>query len=280
MNEKVMVGNVEIIALLDMVPPPRSPSDFFPDAPSDGWGIYEKDSVLDGGMIQLYYGCFLVRSSGKNVLVDTGIGPGPHASRGNKKGNLLGDLQRFGVMPADIDLVVHSHLHIDHVGWNLDLSTDPPIPFFPNARYLVPSVDWNYFTQPENLKNAPWVGENVIPLEKLSVMDLFEDGFNVTDEITSMITPGHTPGHMVFLIDSAGEKGAVIGDAIHNKVQISEPSWCAGVDTDKLASENSRRELIRRAVSGGYLIAAGHFHPDERFGRIIPSGGKHYWKGI
>ena len=143
--------------------------------------------------------------------MDTGIGPGPHVSRGNKKGNLLGDLQRFGVAPADIDLVIHSHLHIDHVGWNLDLSTDPPIPFFPNSRYLVPSVDWDHFTQPENLKNAPWVGENVIPLEKLSVMDLFEDGFNVTDEITSMITPGHTPGHMVFLIDSAGEKGAVIG---------------------------------------------------------------------
>ena len=91
MNEKVMVGNVEIIALLDMVPPPRSPFDFFPDAPPNGWKIYEKDSVLDDGMIQLYYGCFLVRSSGKNVLVDTGIGPGPHVSRGNKKGNLLGE---------------------------------------------------------------------------------------------------------------------------------------------------------------------------------------------
>ena len=113
MNEKVMVGNVEIIALLDMIPPPRSPFDFFPDAPPNGWEIYEKDSVLDDGMIQLYYGCFLVRSSGKNVLVDTGIGPGPHVSRGNKKGNLLGDLQRFGVAPADIDLVIHSHLHID-----------------------------------------------------------------------------------------------------------------------------------------------------------------------
>jgi glyoxylase-like metal-dependent hydrolase (beta-lactamase superfamily II) len=280
MNEKVMVGNVEIVALLDMVPPPRSPSDFFPDAPSEGWGKYKKYDVLEDGMIQLYYGCFLLRSSGKNVLVDTGIGPGPHPSRGNKKGNLMADLQSFGIMPTHVDLVVHSHLHIDHVGWNLDLSSDPPVPFFPNARYLVPSVDWEYFTRPENLKNAPWIGESVIPLENLSVMDLFDDGFNVTDEITSMITPGHTPGHMVFLIDSAGEKGAVIGDAIHNKVQISEPTWCAGVDTDKSASETSRRELIRRAVSGGYLIAAGHFNPKERFGKITLEDGRHYWKGI
>ena len=192
----------------------------------------------------------------------------------------MGDLQRFGVAPADIDLVIHSHLLIDHVGWNLDLSTDPPIPFFPNARYLVPSVDWDHFTQPENLKNAPWVGENVIPLEKLAVMDLFEDGFNVTDEITSMITPGHTPGHMVFLIDSAGEKGAVIGDAIHNKVQISEPSWCAGVDTDKAQSAESREKLLDQAEKESWIIAAGHFPPGKQVGKVVNEGGKRVWQPL
>ena len=61
-------------------------------------------------------------------------------------------------------------------------------------------------------------------------MDLFGDGFNVTDEITSLLTPGHTPGHMSFILSSGGEKAAIVGDAIHSKVQISEPSWSAGVD--------------------------------------------------
>jgi len=278
MQEKVKVGNVEIIALIDMVPPPRHPSDFFPGTPDTEWVQYE--SVLENGMIQLYYGCFLVRSGSKNILVDTGIGPGPHPSRDNRKGNLIADIARVGVQPDEIDLVIHSHLHIDHVGWNLDQSTDPPTPFFPKARYLVPSIDWEHFTSPENLSQAPWVSENVIPLQKLSLMDLFGNGFNVTDEITTLITPGHTPGHMVFLIDSAGEKGAIIGDAIHSKVQIQEPSWCVGVDTDKAASEASRRELINRAVSGGYLIAAGHFNPEEHFGRIKSRDGGHVWQGI
>ncbi len=277
MQEKINVGNVEIVALLDMIPPPRLPGDFFPEAPESEWEKYEDDVLVDG-MIQLYYGCFLVRSDRKNILVDTGIGPGPHPSRDNRKGNLMSDLGRIGVDAGEIDIVIHSHLHIDHVGWNLDLSKDPAVPFFPNARYLVPSVDWNYFRKPENLVNAPWVEENVIPLEKLSLMDLFDDGFNVTDEVTALITPGHTPGHMAFLLDSVGEKGAIVGDAIHSKVQIHEPSWCAGVDTDKVASENSRRELIKRAVSGGYVIAAGHFDPEEHFGRIQEENGRYHWQ--
>ena len=276
MQETISVGNVDIVALLDLIPPARATEDFFPDVPSSAWEPY-KDEVLEKGNLQLYYGCFLARSNGKNVLVDTGIGPGPHPSRDNKKGNLINDLKRVGVDPSDVDIVVHSHLHIDHVGWNLDLTSDPPKPYFPNARYLVPRVDWDHFRKPENLINAPWVSENVIPLQSLSLMDLFEDGDSITDEITAMITPGHTPGHMVFLLDSAGAKGAITGDAIHSKVQIQEPSWSAGVDVDKSASERSRLEIIWRAVSGDLIIAAGHFHPDEHFGRIRQEGDKAKW---
>ena len=279
MQEKLQIGNLEVISLMDMVPPPRSPGDFFPDVDIDLWDPY-KDEVLDKGLVQLYYGSFIVRSNGKIVLVDTGIGPGPHPTRGNQKGDLLNDLIRTGIMPGDIDIVVHSHLHIDHVGWNLDLSSDPPIPYFPNARYLVPSLDWDYFTRPENLINAPWVSENVIPLESLSLMDLFGDGFNVTDEITSLLTPGHTPGHMSFILSSGGEKAAIVGDAIHSKVQISEPSWSAGVDVDKTASEKSRLDLIDRSISQDMIIAAGHFHPDEHFGRVHIDNNVMKWKAL
>jgi glyoxylase-like metal-dependent hydrolase (beta-lactamase superfamily II) len=236
---------------------------FFTDVNIPLWEPYRSE-VLDKGMVQLYYGCFVVKSKGKIVLVDTGIGPGPISTRGDKKGDLLNDLGRQGIEPEEIDIVVHSHLHIDHVGWNLDLFLDPPRPYFPNARYLVPSIEWDYFTRPENLINAPWVSESVMPLETLSLMDLFGGGFNVTDEITSLLTPGH----MSFLLNSGGQKAAIVGDAIHSKVPISEPSWCAGVDIDKTASERSRRDLIERSVSQGIILAAGHFNPDEHFGRV------------
>jgi glyoxylase-like metal-dependent hydrolase (beta-lactamase superfamily II) len=73
---------------------------------------------------------------------------------------------------------------------------------------------------------------------------------------------------MSFLVNSGGQKAAIVGDAIHSKVQINEPSWCAGVDVDKTASERSRRDLIERSVSQGIILAAGHFNPDEHFGRV------------
>ena len=276
MQETIRVGNIDIIALLDMIPPAMPTESFFPDVHHSEWEPYKYD-ILAKGKIQLYYGCFLVRSDSKTILIDTGIGPGPHPSRGNKKGNLMNELKRVGVTPSEIDAVIHSHLHIDHVGWNLDLKSAPPKPYFPNARYLVPRIDWEHFTKPENLVNAPWVSENVIPLENISLLDLFDDGDSITNEITAMITPGHTPGHMVFLLDSAGAKGAITGDVFHSKVQIQEPSWSVGIDVDKAASEASRMELIKRAISGDMILAVPHFHTDEHFGKISMQHGKPRW---
>ena len=91
MQEKLQIGNLEILSLMDMVPPSRSPEDFFPDVDIGLWEPYRSE-VLDKGMVQLYYGCFVVKSKGKIVLVDTGIGPGPISTRGDKKGDLLNDL--------------------------------------------------------------------------------------------------------------------------------------------------------------------------------------------
>ena len=213
-------------------------------------------------------------------MVDTGSGPGPHLTRGGMEGKLMGELGRVGIKPYEVDSVIHSHLHFDHVGWNIDWSGESPRPYFPNARYLVPSVDWDHFTDPKNLKNSPWIEESVTPLKSLSLMDLFEDGFHVTDEITALMTPGHTPGHMVFLINSQGKKGAILGDAIHSKVQIQEPSWCAGVDTDKEASESNRRKLIQNSYDQDYILAAGHFHPEEHFGRIVTKDDNFKWQGL
>ena len=116
MQEKLQIGNLEILSLMDMVPPSRSPEDFFPDVDITLWEPYWNE-VLDKGMVQLYYGCFVVRSKGKIVLVDTGIGPGPHPTRGDKKGDLLNDLGRQGIKPEEIDIVIHSHLHIDPVSY-------------------------------------------------------------------------------------------------------------------------------------------------------------------
>ena len=279
MVDKITLGNVEIGFALDMVPPPRPPGDFFPDVPAEAWAPYEKD-VLVEGLIQLYYGHFFVRSQGKTIMVDTGMGPGPHPSRDNRTGDLINQLAKRGVKPEDVDVVVHTHLHADHVGWNLDLSGEKPRPYFPNARYLVPRVDWEHFIKPENLQNAPWVRDSVMPLEPLELMDMFDSEHVITSEVTTLATPGHTPGHQVILVSSQGEKAMIVGDALHSKVQIQESEWCAGVDTSKADSRRSREDLLNRAESENYVIAAGHFHPEEHVGKVIRLNGKRYWQVV
>ena len=276
MSDKISVGNAEIVFALDMVPPSRGPGEFFEGVTSADWEPYQ--DILENGQIQLYYGHFFVRSMGKTIMIDTGMGPGPHVSRGNAKGDLLNQLKAQGVGPEDVDIVVHTHLHADHVGWNIDTTGDTPKPYFPNARYLVPRVDWEYFIQPDVLANSPQVQDSVVPLEKMDIMDLFDEGHNITDEITTLATPGHTPGHQVILISSQGQKAMVVGDAIHSRVQIQEPDWCAGVDTSKPDSRRSRHALLDKAEKEDYVIAAGHFHLNDHIGKVVTTEGRRYWQ--
>ena len=171
MTEKINVGGVEVWALLDMIPPAYTPDDFFPSIPLDWWDPYRKEVFDQDGNLQLYYGCFAIRSQGKLILVDTGMGPGPHPERGNRRGELTQRMKEEGLSPGDVDYVVHTHLHGDHVGWNLDANGRPT---FPSARYLAPKADWEYFRQAEVAPTAPFVAECVAPLEPLGVMDLVE----------------------------------------------------------------------------------------------------------
>ena len=147
MTDMIRVGNVEIVAVLDMVPPARDPTIFIRDQPREAWEPYE-DEVLENGLLQLYYGSFFVRSGGQTILVDTGMGPGPHAHLENRTGNLLGALSDAGTRAEEIDVVIHTHLHPDHVGWNVDSSGDADKPYFPNARYLGPRKDWSISCNP------------------------------------------------------------------------------------------------------------------------------------
>ncbi len=278
MTDRIRVGNAEIVFALDMVPPPRPPDAFFEGITSADWEPYQ--DILEDGQIQLYYGHFFVRSMGKTVMVDTGMGPGPHLDRGNRTGNLLNAIRAQGANPEDIDIVTHTHLHADHVGWNIDHSGDTPKPYFPNARYLVPRLDWEHFTQPQHLSEAPQVRDSVLPLEQLGLMELVDEGYQITDEMTTLDTPGHTPGHQVILISSQGERAMIVGDAIHSSVQIQEPDWCAGVDTSKPDSRRSRHALLQRAENEEYIIAAGHFHPQQHIGKVIRSNGCRYWQAL
>ena len=278
MANQIMVGNVEIKFVLDMIPPPRDPTMMFPTTETQDWEPYH--DALKDCQLQLYYGHFYLRSQGQTIMVATGMGPGPHPSRDNRTGDMLNQLTISGVDPEDVDLVLMTHLHIDHVGWNLDYTSGEPKPYFPNARYLAPRLDWEHFIKPEFAANAPCVEYSVVPLEAMGLLELIDAGHVINAEVTAISTPGHTPGHMVFNITSQGEKAMVIGDLLHSKVQVERPEWTAGVDTDKEASQSNRKMILDRAESEDIIIAAGHFHPDDHIGKLVRMEGKRYWQVI
>ncbi|MEK7807129.1 MAG: MBL fold metallo-hydrolase [Chloroflexota bacterium] len=278
MADKITVGNVDIVAVIDMVPPSRAPTMMFPTTVAKDWAPYQ--DALEESQLQLYYGHFFVRSQGKIIMVDTGMGPGPHPERGNRTGDLVNQLKLAGVGTDDVSFVVHTHLHADHVGWNVKISGGMPAPYFRRARYLVPRLDWEHFTRPEIIGSAPQVRNSVMPLQKLRLMDLVDGDHTITDEVKTLAAPGHTPGHQVIMISSQGEKAMIVGDLMHSKVQVQQPGWTPGVDLDKEASERHRTKLLELAEREGYVVAAGHFHPKDHIGKVVRLRGRRYWQAL
>ncbi len=276
-TERVTIGNVEITSFTDgaMV---VDPCWFYPSVSPESWRVHESTLTSDG-KASFNLGSFLVRSEGRTILVDTGMGARPADAPETPWGDLLDNLEVGGVDPADIDTVFMTHLHLDHVGWNL-LSQDGKYrPTFPRARYWASKGDWDYFSRPSALEANPSTRKCVLPLEELGVLELFDGEQALTGELTTLPTPGHTPGHMSVLISSQGEKGLILGDAAHHVVQVEHTDWSSRADVDVEQAQATRKALMERLEREGLLVASGHF-PAPGFGRVVRLEGRRFWQGL
>jgi len=263
MVDKVTIGNVEISVVLDAAPPPFDPSQFYPDITAESWSPYKKDHLDADGKFQTNFCTWVLHSHGQIVLVDTGLGTG----------KLLENLQSAGVTAEQVNFVVITHLHGDHIGWNINDGK----PTFPNASYLIPSKDWDHFTKGEISGS---LAENVLPLESLGIMNLIDNDHAVTPEITTLSTPGHTPGHISVLINSGGQKACVVGDLFHGSVQVTETDWNAGADLDKDLARQTRNTVLDRLELEGYTVAAGHLPIGKNIGKLARLDGRRYWQAL
>ena len=263
----INVGNVELVSLSDGEPT-RSPFVPFPDTTIEQWR--EFPHLLDGEeQIRSRYGTTAVRSGGKLIIVDTGL-QAPDGS-----GTLLDDMERKGVDRNAVDLVVFTHLHPDHVGWNLVNGQ----PTFPNARYLVPRRDWDHWTQAEIVAGAPHISVQVLPLNELNILDLIDDDYRITDELTTVSTPGHTPGHVSIVFASQGERGYILGDVAHTPAQAHYTDWNPIFDIQPDVARSTRHSVLDMLESEGILVSAGHF-PAPGFGHFVRAGDRRQWRGV
>jgi glyoxylase-like metal-dependent hydrolase (beta-lactamase superfamily II) len=274
----IRVGGAEIMSLSDGMLE-FDLCNFFPTIPQDNWQQYESHLTHEH-KVRFNLGSFLIRSDGRTILIDTGLGPKPADTPDVPWGQLLHDFQANGVRPEDVDMVVMTHLHRDHVGWNLLSKDGRYVPTFPNARYWMSAKDWEVChepaVQPERFPNAP---SSVWPLAELGLVELMHGEHSITRELTAVPTPGHTPGHMSILITSQGQRALVLGDAAHNPVQLQETDWVSRADMDPELTRQTRRALVERLEREEIIVAAGHFEAPG-FGKVVRLKGRRYWQGL
>jgi glyoxylase-like metal-dependent hydrolase (beta-lactamase superfamily II) len=274
-TERVRVGNVEVISVIDGTMR-GAPSFFFSGIPPEMLAAALGDDIQNG-TIGLKFGSFLVRSSGKTVLVDTGAGNKRSAWQG---GALIPNLEALGVKPEDIDIVVNTHLHVDHVGSNCVERDGKFVPTFPNAAYWIARKEWEFWVEPEMLaeEGAGHLTTDVLPLKDSPQLRLVDGEAAVTPELSLLPTPGHTPGHSSLAVSSGGEQAIILGDVGHHPLNLIR-IWIAAVDELPRLSRRTKRLLVERMIREQILVAGGHFAPGS-FGRFVMNDGQRAWEAI
>jgi glyoxylase-like metal-dependent hydrolase (beta-lactamase superfamily II) len=230
--------------------------------------------------------CFVVKSQGKTILLDAGVGAWGLWRFGD--GHLLDALAGLDVFPEEIDVVIPSHLHLDHIGWNTRPGLDgEPVITFPNARYMFHKADWERFTDPviidrDNPESrlARIADTCLLPVSKAGQMELVTTDANVTSDVKILHTPGHTPGSVSILVESGGESVIFIGDVAHLCVQLTEFEWSPLGDVDRETSPGSRQKVVEEAVGRNALLAGPHLEEGPVFGRMVMLNGRRVWQGV
>jgi len=180
-----------------------------------------------------------------------------------------------GLEPAAIDTVLFTHLHGDHVGWNI-VDREP---VFTRARHLVPEQDWRYFGDPAHVDRFPHFAQQVAPLEEHGMLERTLGEEVVAPGVRLLPTPGHTPGHQSLLLESRGERAMLIGDVAHHPAQVQETAWGPRFDEDSVVAASTRQRVMERLEAEDSLVIAGHF-PAPGFGRIVRLEGRRVFRTL
>ncbi len=290
-DNEITIGNVQVLAITDIeVDFPAPLSRVFPDTAEQDWAPFRQrypHIFVGSGGWRVHFGGYLLRSQWRTILVDTDIGthqtnPDTVAAySGGADGRLLDSMEQAGVSPEEVDTVFLTHLHPDHTGWNLVRDDGRPRATFPSARYVFHQADWDTFKKPSLQRAFPlkfWE-ETLSPLESLGVSEILTGETALTDEITAIPAPGHSPGHMCVAIASGGERALILGDVAINVAQITEPGWTFAFDMNHEMAARTREQILDRAEAENATLMACHF-PSPGFGSLVWCKGRRYWQSL
>jgi len=216
--------------------------------------------------IQLGMRCLLIEHDVGLVLIDSGAGNKENEKfyeiygieNAGSPTQLEDGIRAAGFQPADVSLVINSHLHFDHAGGNTVRATDGKIyPAFPNARYVMQRGEYEYATHTNERTAASYFPHNFVPLVEAGLVDFIEGDREIIAGIRGVPTPGHTPHHQGLLVESGGEKAFYIADLAPTTAHLPL-AWIMGYDVEPLVTLETKRRILARALDEGWLVVFEH----------------------
>ena len=221
------------------------------------------DFMDEAGNLIISIQALVVDTGTQRIVVDTCIGNDKQRSVPawtNLQTNFLEDLEAAGYPRESIDVVLCTHLHVDHVGWNTMLVEGEWVPTFPNARYLVAEQEFRYWDGADaDPLNRGIMDDSVRPVVEAGLMDFVSTEHRVCEEVYLEPTLGHTPGHVSVHISSRGEEALITGDCIHHPCQMTRTDWCSSADYDPAQARTTREHLLERHAGSDVLVIGTHF---------------------
>jgi glyoxylase-like metal-dependent hydrolase (beta-lactamase superfamily II) len=272
--EEITLGDVTVTRVKEYYGSVEmTPAEFFPGSAPRAWEEHRDWLAPDfwnpeTDEVRAAVQTWVLRSEGRTILVDTGAGnhkERPYARLwSHRDTGFLDNLAAAGVRPEDVDLVINTHLHADHVGWNTRLDGRAWVPTFPNATYLMPRRDFDFWN-PAN-DNASVFGrgnqnvfeDSVAPVHEAGLVELWDGSYRIDGRLRLDLAPGHTPGSSVLHLESGGDRALFVGDLVHTPQQIVEPDTNSCFCEDAAEARATRHKLLGVAAETGALVFPAH----------------------
>jgi glyoxylase-like metal-dependent hydrolase (beta-lactamase superfamily II) len=280
MAEITRIGDITVHRIVEQeyafMPALEMLPELTPELLAENRAWMEPAALDKDGWLILCFQSYVLRTPHHVILVDTCVGNDkrrPTRPKWNMKTDnvYMTRLAAAGLSVEDIDFVLCTHLHPDHVGWNTRLENGRWVPTFPKARYVFGAEEFAYWTEMNAKAEVLPFNDSVLPVVEAKRVDLVTNDHVLGEFVHLMPTPGHTPGHVAVAFGRDGADGVIPGDLIHSPLQARYPELSVVFDVDKAQAAATRRQFLARYCDTGTICCGTHF-PSPSWGRITRWG--------